>query len=44
MMIYPAVLTIMGELGLIITYKLLSLDVSIGESNFSDHGARLGAA
>jgi succinate dehydrogenase/fumarate reductase flavoprotein subunit len=33
------------ELGLIITYKLLSLDFSIGESNFSDHGAnRLGAS
>jgi succinate dehydrogenase / fumarate reductase flavoprotein subunit len=37
MMIYPAVHYTMGELGLIIIYKLGCF--SIGESNFSDHGA-----
>jgi succinate dehydrogenase / fumarate reductase flavoprotein subunit len=45
MMIYPAVHYTWEELGLIITYKLQFLDVSLLESNFSDHGAnRLGAS
>jgi succinate dehydrogenase / fumarate reductase flavoprotein subunit len=45
MMIYPAVHIRWVELGLIIIYKLQFQVVSIGESNFSDHGAnRLGAS